>query len=100
MLRKVKMIRAEEKLRLHLDKLVEPQDMDGFLLWSENYAALSCDLTDIGRLEKAIRGAFSVPVTFLVVSEVSTTYMKPEEADALIAWASSLGNGMSKSHNG
>ena len=93
LLEKTKIVKETEQLRLLLDRLVEPQDQDGFLLKSENYAAISCDLKDLERLDRLIRGTFGSDVSFLVICEVSITYMDHSAANAIVHWAATLGNG-------
>ena len=90
---KVGIIRSTEQLRLLLDDVEESPPADGFLLRSKNYAALACDLRDVERLDRIIHGAFDSSAAFLVICEVSITYMDPQDANAILRWASSLGNG-------
>ena len=90
---KVAIIKSTEQLRLLLDDVKESPPSDDFLLRSKNYAALACDLKDIERLDGIIRGAFNSNAAFLVICEVSITYMDPQDANAILKWASSLGNG-------
>lgn len=93
MLEKVEIINETEQLRSLLGNPLETQDPNEFLLRYENYAALSCDLRDLDRLDRVIRGAFDPTASFLVLCEVSITYMNPADANALIEWAGSLGKG-------
>ena len=92
-LEKARIVNQAEQLRLLLDRIVESQDRDDFVLKSENYSAISCDLRDIDRLDRLIRGTFSADAMYLVICEVSLTYMDARAADAVIRWAATLGNG-------
>lgn len=68
---------------------------DEVLLRSEHYAALGCDLMDLPRLEHLLGKMISIKdCTFLLVAEVSVTYMDSDGADRLIAWSAKLGAGM------
>lgn len=64
-------------------------------LRSDQYMALGCDLRDLDTLERILRAEFKVPASsILFVAEVSVTYMPVADANALIAWASTLEDGM------
>ena len=66
------------------------------LLRSDGYMALGCDLKDLETLERVLRAEFDIPATsILFVAEVSVTYMPLKDSDALIQWASTIGDGMS-----
>lgn len=66
------------------------------LLRSDSYMALGCDLKDLETLEKTLRAEFDMTATsILFVAEVSVTYMPLKDSDALIQWASTIGDGMS-----
>ncbi|USP76084.1 tRNA wybutosine-synthesizing protein 4 [Curvularia clavata] len=63
------------------------------LLRSDGYMALGCDLKDLGTLEKTLRAEFDIAATsILFVAEVSVTYMPLKDSDALIQWASTIGD--------
>ena len=93
MLEKTKIIKGTEQLSRLLGDDVDPQGMKNFLLRRGKYAALSCDLTDINRLDSTIAQDFGHDCMFFVICEVSITYMDPESSNALIGWAATLGNG-------
>ncbi|WPJ64437.1 hypothetical protein SMAC4_04141 [Sordaria macrospora] len=67
----------------------------GIVLTSDQYVQIGCDLRDLSTLEasltKAVGGDLSA-CTFLFVAEVSITYMETPGADAVIQWASTLGD--------
>jgi tRNA wybutosine-synthesizing protein 4 len=63
-------------------------------LRSDRYMALGCDLKDLATLERLLRAEFDVPSSsILFVAEVSVTYMPLKDSDALIQWASTIGDG-------
>lgn len=65
------------------------------LLRSDGYMALGCDLKDLGTLERILQAEFNIQATsILYVAEVSVTYMPLRDSDALIQWASTIGDGM------
>lgn len=62
------------------------------LLRSDRYTQIGVDLRDISALENALASVVDIQdCHFLFVAEVSITYMETTAADALIHWASSLG---------
>ena len=64
------------------------------VLRSENYLAIGCDLRDIKTLSEILEDEIDIPqCAFLLIAEVSITYMEIKEADAVIQWAAKLGNG-------
>lgn len=67
----------------------------GIVLTSDQYVQIGCDLRDLSTLQasltKAVGGDLSA-CTFLFVAEVSITYMETPGADAVIQWASTLGD--------
>lgn len=66
-----------------------------FVMHSEQYYAAGCDLRDLQSLDLAIRSLGNIDAALvLCIAEVSMTYMEPDAADALIAWASTLSAGM------
>ena len=76
-----------------LDKVTLTDQDEGVLLRSEQYVAVGCDLCDIERLDDVIRTEFPVSDSvFLFIAEVSITYMDTSSANALIEWASTLGD--------
>lgn len=61
---------------------------------SDRYLALGCNLKDLETLERLLRTELDASsASFLFVAEVSVTYMPTADADALIRWASTLGDG-------
>ncbi len=68
---------------------------DEVLLRSEHYVAFGCDLMDLARLDHLLSSVLPIKdCTFLLIAEVSITYMDSEGADRLIAWSAKLINGM------
>lgn len=64
------------------------------LLRSECYHLVGCDLRRSAALQQALSSILDPSeCIFLFVAEVSITYMDTTSADALIQWASSLGQG-------
>ena len=64
------------------------------ILRSENYLAIGCDLRDIKTLNEVLEKEIDVPqCAFLLIAEVSITYMEVKEADAVIQWAAKIGDG-------
>lgn len=71
-----------------LNKAAEIHDDGKVLLKSENYVAIGCDLTDIADLTHKIESTVGYDdCIYFVIAEVSTTYMSPETADAIVSWA-------------
>lgn len=64
-------------------------------LRSDRYAAIGCDLKQLDTLENVLRTEFDFSsASILFVAEVSVTYMPAADANALVAWAGKLDNGM------
>ncbi|KAH7311763.1 S-adenosyl-L-methionine-dependent methyltransferase [Stachybotrys elegans] len=62
------------------------------LLRSEKYCQLACDLRQLDKLRQALESLLELDhCEVLFVAEVSITYMDTKSADALINWASSIG---------
>jgi len=94
MLRKRHVVMATPELCSSLSNLVLSPDFP-LLLRSEEYVQIGCDLRDISTLEKALSSIVDVSETrVLFVAEVSITYMETVGADALISWASHIGQGI------
>lgn len=75
---------------------VETSDDDPILLRSDRYFQVGCDLRDPDTLGNVLATIADLSqARLLFVAEVSITYMETEAADALIKWASSLGQCMS-----
>jgi tRNA wybutosine-synthesizing protein 4 len=71
-----------------------PKLTKGVLIDSEEYVAIGCDLRNIKRLDRLIRNVVLVEeCTVLCIAEVSIAYMEPDDADAVIAWTSTLSSG-------
>ncbi|KAK3948606.1 hypothetical protein QBC32DRAFT_221630 [Pseudoneurospora amorphoporcata] len=67
----------------------------GIVLTSDQYVQIGCDLRDLTTLEASLKRAVGGDLsacTFLFVAEVSITYMETPGADAVIQWASTLGD--------
>lgn len=63
------------------------------LLCSRQYFQVGCDLRRVSSLESALSSVIHLAeACFLFVAEVSITYMPTDSADALVEWASSLGD--------
>ncbi|KLU81595.1 leucine carboxyl methyltransferase 2 [Magnaporthiopsis poae ATCC 64411] len=63
------------------------------LLRSHRYFQVGCDLRDVPSLESALASVVDLAqASFLFVAEVSITYMPSNSADAVIQWASTLGD--------
>lgn len=61
-------------------------------LRSDKYCQIACDLRELSRLKELLEAVVLPSQTeFLFVAEVSVTYMDTSSADALIQWASSIG---------
>lgn len=61
---------------------------------SSRYLALGCDLRDLETLGRLLRTEVdATAASFLFVAEVSVTYMPTPDADSVIRWASTLGDG-------
>lgn len=68
-----------------------PKATKGVLLDSDEYVAIGCDLRNVKRLDRLVRNVVLVEeCTVLCIAEVSIAYMHPDDADAVIAWSSSL----------
>ncbi|KAL8334896.1 hypothetical protein RB598_009223 [Gaeumannomyces tritici] len=66
---------------------------DPVLLRSRRYFQIGCDLRDVPSLESALASVVDLTqASFLFVAEVSITYMPTNYADAVIQWASTLGD--------
>lgn len=89
---KVAMVTASTELVEMLLNLQAPGD-NGLPLSSDRYVAIGCDLSYPQVLEALLRKLSNLSdCSFCFVAEVSVTYMKEEAADALIKWASSIGD--------
>lgn len=86
------------ELASHLTGVRSGDDgQDGFFLRSDRYYQVGCDLRHTVALERALASIRDLRnCLYLFVAEVSITYMETMAADALIQWASSIGDG--KSH--
>ena len=63
-------------------------------IFNERYLAIGCDLSDTKNLEKQLQAVIDLSdCLILCTAEVSMTYMCPEAANGLIAWAAGLNNG-------
>lgn len=69
-------------------------DEDHIALRSDRYYQIGCDLRYPFVLEEALSSILDLQdCVFKFVAEVSITYMETEAADALIQWASGIGDG-------
>ena len=81
-----------------LKELVMPDEGASFhfVLESERYYGVGCDLRDLRSVDSAIRSLRGIDEALvLCIAEVSVTYMDPDAADLLIAWARTLSDGKS-----
>lgn len=68
-------------------------------LQSDQYVEIGCDLRRISDIEQALSTVVDIAdCEFMFVAEVSITYMETEGADAVIEWASTLGQGRRIAH--
>ena len=92
---KTGVIRQNHELSDLLDRVVTPAEDSPEVFRSENYVAVGCDLSDLAALKDALERALpQSDGTYLVIAEVSLTYMTPHMADQLISWTAGLGPGM------
>lgn len=64
------------------------------LMDSEEYSAIGCDLRNLQKLRRLLESVVKLnESTILCIAEDSTSYMRTEAADALVAWTSSLSTG-------
>ncbi|KEY64425.1 hypothetical protein S7711_05244 [Stachybotrys chartarum IBT 7711] len=74
------------------DPFVSTSDSDSIILRSEKYCQVACDLRRLSILRQSLETLVSLPhCNVLFVAEVSITYMDTASADALLEWASSIG---------
>jgi tRNA wybutosine-synthesizing protein 4 len=81
-----------------LKDLVNPKvdSTSNFVIESEQYYGVGCDLRDLQSLDLAVRSLRDLDEALvLCVAEVSVTYMELEAANSLIAWATTLSEGKS-----
>lgn len=75
-------------------KINEEPTSSGVLINSEEYVALGCDLRNLKKLGKLVKSVVDIEnCIVLCIAEVSITYMATEDADALIAWSSTISPG-------
>jgi tRNA wybutosine-synthesizing protein 4 len=76
------------------DPFISEKDTDHLLLRSDKYCQIGCDLRELESLRKCLESFLTLSeCSVLFVAEVSITYMDTASADALIQWASSIGQG-------
>ncbi|KAM0328356.1 hypothetical protein ACHAPQ_007149 [Fusarium lateritium] len=74
------------------DSFISEKDTDHLLLRSDKYCQIGCDLRELESLRNCLESFLSLSeCSVLFVAEVSITYMDTASADALIQWASSIG---------
>ncbi|OAP62679.1 hypothetical protein AYL99_01906 [Fonsecaea erecta] len=79
------------KMRDMLSTTPDKESMKGVVLDSDVYVAIGCDLRNPPRLERLLKSVVELDQCLvLCIAEVSITYMATEDADALIAWTSTL----------
>lgn len=75
---------------------ISEKDTDHVLLRSDKYCQIGCDLRELDALRQCLETFLPLSdCSVLFVAEVSITYMDTASADALIQWASSIGQGVS-----
>ena len=96
MTKKCEVISHTPQLLALLEKAELPSVPGTILLRSNHYLALGCDLRDLKSLEDALKIELDTPrCMFLMIAEVSATYMEVEAADALISCVAQFGDGTS-----
>ncbi|KAJ4228247.1 tRNA methyltransferase ppm2 [Fusarium solani] len=71
---------------------ISEKDTDHVLLRSDKYCQIGCDLRELDALRQCLETFLPLSdCSVLFVAEVSITYMDTASADALIQWASSIG---------
>lgn len=74
---------------------VSDKDTDYLLLRSDKYCQIGCDLRELEPLRQCLESFLPLSdCSVLFVAEVSITYMDTASTDALIQWASSIGQGI------
>lgn len=94
--RKRQVILETPELVSQLARVQTEQDelYPNLLLRSECYHLVGCDLRRSAALQQALSSILDPSeCVFLFIAEVSITYMETTSADAVIQWASSLGQG-------
>jgi tRNA wybutosine-synthesizing protein 4 len=67
------------------------KETNGLLLNSDEYVAIGCDLRNVKRLDRVVKGVLPVEESaVLCIAEVSIAYMHSDDADAVISWSSTL----------
>ncbi|KAG5985120.1 hypothetical protein E4U55_001369 [Claviceps digitariae] len=75
------------------DFFINDSDEDHVMLRSKVYCQIGCDLRELDKLGVILNELASLSeCSVLFVAEVSITYMDTQYADALIQWASEIGN--------
>ncbi|KIY04171.1 uncharacterized protein Z520_00863 [Fonsecaea multimorphosa CBS 102226] len=91
MISKREIILNTPKMSEMLSTTPDRGSMKGVVLDSDVYVAIGCDLRNPPRLERLLRSVVDIDQCLvLCVAEVSITYMATKDADALIAWTSTL----------
>ncbi|EXJ63507.1 uncharacterized protein A1O5_11556 [Cladophialophora psammophila CBS 110553] len=79
------------KMREMISTTSDTEAVKGVVLDSDVYVAIGCDLRNPPRLERLLRSVVDIDQCLvLCLAEVSITYMATQDADALIAWTSTL----------
>ena len=64
------------------------------LIDSQEYAAIGCDLRNLLKLRRLLASVVNLEDSaILCIAEDSTSYMRTQAADALVAWTSTLSTG-------
>lgn len=76
-----------------LDNVEFLPDANAVQIRSDQYLAMGCDLKNLHKLDATLRAELPADCSVLCLAEVSLTYMDVKSADAVISWASKLGDG-------
>ncbi|KAH6656201.1 leucine carboxyl methyltransferase 2 [Truncatella angustata] len=88
---KSRVVQETSGLNSMLTNLRVPED-PLVLLESDQYIQIGCDLRDLNTIQQSLSRTVDMAESeFMFVAEVSITYMETVAADAVIKWASSLG---------
>ncbi|KAK5030606.1 tRNA methyltransferase ppm2 [Exophiala sideris] len=76
---------------LHSDVAFSYATDPAILIDSQEYAAIGCDLRNLPKLTRLLASVVNLEDSIvLCIAEDSTSYMRTEAADALVAWTSTL----------
>lgn len=94
MQRKREVVLNTPELASHLSCVASEDTDPHVLLRSDAYYQVGINLRHTAALQAALASIVDIPAClFIFVAEVSITYMETSSADALIQWASTIGQG-------